>query len=319
MFRRFNLKLLTGVLLLLVVIAVTVKLVQSHKGDSSFRMDLFTFDTSGISSISIAEGLEKEKSVVLEKNNKGWVVKKGNESFRANTPQVEGLLDQLSVLKPERVVAKSRDKWKEFQVDDSTGVFVSLKKGDKTIKTFVIGKFNWQQPTNPYDRQGTITSYLREGKETETFAVSGFLRMSFSTDASVYRDKTITFLKKENISGITFSYPDSSFTIDKVNSLWMINASIPADSLSTEKFLDDMMRISGNEFSANIPAGMQPVFSLKVNALASPVQIDAFKTDSTSQFILHSSQNQDNYFKADKELMQRIFKGLSYFRPGKKK
>ncbi|MFN8207748.1 MAG: DUF4340 domain-containing protein [Bacteroidales bacterium] len=313
MFRKFNLRILLGVLVVLLAVVIVAKTVESRKGDSSFRTDLLGFDTAGISSVVISQGTGTPKILSLERKSTGWEVKQDQKSYRTNEAQVLSLIDQLSGMKIENIVAKSRDRWKDFQVTDSAGTFILVKKGNKTLAHLVLGKFSWKPSNNPYNQQGIINSYVRQAGEEETYTVNGFLQTIVSTDPSVYRDRTMLKFEKEAVTGVQFNYPDSSFNLVNVQGKWNLNGSM-ADSAKTEEYLNNLMRLNGISFAPELPAGVKPIFVVTVQQIAGPPMVlEAYTTAVDGEYVLTSGMNPGSYFTSSNDLMNRIFKGRNWF------
>ena len=72
----------------------------------------------------------------------------------------------------EEFLLTKRDELGRFQVTDSLGVRVKVESKGKIVSDIVIGKFDYQQPTNPYDRQGTMRTYVRLTDENEVYVIA---------------------------------------------------------------------------------------------------------------------------------------------------
>jgi hypothetical protein len=313
MFRKFNYRILLGAFILLLALVVVSKIIESRKGDSSFRTDLLAFDTSKVSSISITQGIDFNKSVNLEKGTKGWIVSQAGKTYKADGSVIQSLMTELAGTRIERIASKTKDKWKEFEVTDSLAIKVQIRQGSKYLLDLLIGKFNWQPSDNPYNRQGTISSFIRLADEPEVYAINGFLRMSFGSDPAAYRNKKIVEIDKEKLNQLNFSYKDSSFRVEKTNGKWLVDGT-PADSARTIEFLDNFMRISGSDFHEPVEGSVKPLFTLHAEIAGGlPLVINAFPGDSAHFFIVNSSQNPESFFSVKQEITNRIFKGKSFF------
>jgi hypothetical protein len=313
MFRKFNLRILLGVLVLLLAVVIVAKITESRKGDSSFRTDLLGFDTTGISSVVISQGTGTPKILSLERAVTGWEVKQDQKTYRTDESQVMSLINQLAGLKIESIVAKSKDRWKDFQVSDSAGTFILVKKGNKTLAHLVLGKFSWKPSNNPYNQQGIINSYVRQAGEEETYTVNGFLQTIVSTDPSVYRDRTMLKFEKEAVTGLQFSYPDSSVSLIRTQDKWTINGNL-ADSVKTDEYLNNLMRLNAISFAQAPLQGVKPLFTLTVQQISGQhLVVEAYSTAVDGEYILTSSMNPGSYFSSSNDLMNRIFKGRNWF------
>ncbi len=318
MFKKINIKTLVIVFALLLGILVITELMESKKGERSFKDYILSFDEGKITSIAISNP-KGGQGVYLEKKNEGsWTVAKGEEEYTADSDRVGQLLQSLQELKPRRVAATRKEKWEDFEVTDSAAVKVNLKKEGKTAGELYIGKFSYKQPSNPYQRQGDMISYVRVGGEKEIYAVSGFLKMNFSADLDSYRDKTVIDSEKSNWTTLDFSFPgDSSYQLVRQEGKWMAGGLL-ADSATVAKYLNQLSSLTSSYFVAdNQKAGNTPGYSLTItgNNIPAPVQVQAYPA--TSEEVGHvvtSSQNKGTYFDGSKsDLFNKVYKGKSHF------
>ena len=119
----FNNKKLIYVFVALLVIVVLVLTVGTKK-ESTFKQDLVNIDTSNVSKIILYPKSQQHKEVKLFKQKDGWFVETAkNKTKPVPESKVKALVNQLSMIKPIRLAARSESKWKEYQVD-STGTRV---------------------------------------------------------------------------------------------------------------------------------------------------------------------------------------------------
>ncbi|MFW5780992.1 MAG: DUF4340 domain-containing protein [Bacteroidota bacterium] len=318
MFRKLNPKILLSGFAILLVIVVLVKLNQRKSGDRSFRSEIVEVDTSKVTQVVItAMPGGSEEKLFLEKSGETWKVTKEGTVYNADEIMVERLLEQLINMKPQRVAATTENRWTDFEVTDSAGIFVKVKGGSKTLAEVIIGKFSYQQPTNPYDRQGKMTSYVRVEGENEVYAVDGFLRMTFSTDAGSYRDKAIISGNKSNWTKLKFRYPaDSSFVLEMQGNQWMTDG-ILADSASVAQYLSRISQMTSHNFvDTTLDVSDVPEFSLEIEGdnMVSSIKVDAFEADTTNKYLVTSNQNEGAFFSGAKaELFEKIFVPKSEF------
>ncbi|MFH1000663.1 MAG: DUF4340 domain-containing protein, partial [Bacteroidota bacterium] len=227
-------------------------------------------------------------------------------------------------LKPERVAATKEDKWVEYKVVDSLGTRVKFKKGNEVLADLYLGKFSYQQAQNQYQQYanqrggGTkMTTYVRLANENNVYAVNGFLSMTFNREPNLFRDKTLIQCNSEDLTGLNFTYPDSSFTLMKQEEKWMAGG-LMADSASTVKVLRSLCKLKGTDFIENGEKykTAKPVFSLKLEGNnMSPIEVKAYETsDSTCQFMVESSINPGNYMDGDKmKMFEKLYISKSKF------
>lgn len=306
---------LLAVILLLIAGGLTLK--DYFKGDRSYRTFVTTIDTSKVISITISSAIPNLNKVRLYLEQGKWKVSGNGKLYSADPSTIKSLITDLSQLKIESLAATSRENWSEFQVNDSSAITVSIEeKGKKNNKILFIGKFSYQQPANPYDRQGRMATFIRLAGEDETYSVQGFLRMSFTTDINNYRNKYVLKSNSELFSKLTYSYPgDSSFVLVKDNKKWMIDG-VQVDSTKSENYFNELERLTSYEFADTIKPGPQASFKLKIEgpALLSPVEIFAYAVHSGSNYLIYSTYNSEALFNGSAgNLTSKIFKGKKSF------
>jgi hypothetical protein len=256
---------------------------------------------------------KKPDEVKIVRDGIQWKVFSGNKEYRADSSIVAAMITSLISLKPERVAATDESKWKEFQVDDTSGTLVRLLKGEDIIASLIIGKFSYtpQPSQNPYQKQqGKMTSYVRLKDDKVVYAVDGFLKFSFQKDANALRDKGLMRTKKEDIVRLAFNYPgDSSFTLIQQGNNWMMNGQV-CDSVKTARYLATIARLTSGDIldEANISPGYaQYTVVIEANNM-NPVEIKAMPADTVNKYIITSSLNPDTYFSGGKnKLFNKIF------------
>jgi len=131
MFKMFSNKFLLILLGIMTVIVLTVKIYQNNKGENTFLSDLVATDSSKIDKIVFSNNNNSE--VTLEKKNKEWMVIWNNTEYKPDIQKIEEVLQVIQNLKPSRMVSVTEDKWKEYDVTDSSGIKLSIYKGNKQM------------------------------------------------------------------------------------------------------------------------------------------------------------------------------------------
>ncbi len=317
MYRKIKTRrlLLIAAILILVVAGLTLK--DYFKGDRSFRKLVVSVDTTKISSLTISSGVRIPKTITIFKDHNSWKVKGNEHTYSADPSVVSKILSDLASLKIESLAANSNMNWSEFEVSDSSATKVSIEEnGNKKSTTIFIGKFSYQRPTNQYERQGKLSSYVRVAGENETYSVDGFLRMNFNPDVNNYRNKFISNASSDLFSKLTFIYPgDSSFVLEKDNKKWGITGK-PVDSLKAVNYLTDLEHLSSFEFADTVKHSAQALFTLKIesSALPNPMEIKAFRKEFGDGYLVYSSFNPEALFNGSAQnLYSKIFKGKKNF------
>ncbi|MBI1932259.1 MAG: DUF4340 domain-containing protein [Ignavibacteriales bacterium] len=290
MFNKNSNKLLWIVLAILVIAVILIFTNESTKNERTFKEDLVTIDTAKVTSILIYPKSLQGKEVRLIKEKTLWkVTSELGKIYTVPETKIKNLINQLIMIKPERVAARSKDKWKEYQID-SASTRIEVNEGSKKVLDLMIGKFAFQQPR-------TMTTFVKLAGDNDIYEVSGFLDMFFNRNADSYRDETVIKSERQKWNKLKFESvnPDSSFELVKINNVWFADGS-KTDSAKTDNVLNAIERISNSNYK-NIDKASLPNFTSKLTIdveNSSPIIISAYR-DSTN-YIIESSLNKENYF-----------------------
>ncbi|MBP6977739.1 MAG: DUF4340 domain-containing protein [Lentimicrobiaceae bacterium] len=312
-------RILIVVLLVLVAVFIITKYVR--KDERTFRNELVSFMPDDISGILFTPDPAAKQQVRLQRQPEGdWKIYSGEKAYNADSAMIHGLLRSINHLKPIRVAAMSEAKWKDYQVDDSTGIRVRLLKNEEEVADLVIGKFSYKPAEGQesmYGRgQGQMTSYVRLPGEKEVYAVDGYLRMGFQSNINSLRDKALVRAKREDISRVTFTQPGTlSFTLERQGEGFTVNG-ILADSAESAGYISLISRISSQDFLNDQPLGPASGYAVKIegNNMV-PIEIVAHTADTINKYILTSSVNPGTLFSGygKNKLFEKIFVPVEKF------
>jgi uncharacterized protein DUF4340 len=318
MFKKLNFKILAGVFVLLLGFVIINNLVEKKKGDRTFKSYIVEFDSAKVDYIHIIPK-SKEGEIVLKKED-DWKLLYKDKLVSADKAAIYDIFTQLADLKPSRIAATKKEKWEEYELNDSLSTKVTLKEDGDVVAELYIGKFDYkQQPQggNPYQRQNPqFFTFVRSGDDNTVYVVEQFLSMTFNRELNAFRNKVVVDSKNEDWTKLTFNYPaDSSFYLMKQNNQWMMDG-VVVDSVKIENYFNSLSRKTNASFVEMDKAALSnPIFSMTIegNNLAS-IQLQAYSADSTHQYYVTSSQNPDAVFSgANLNLAQDVFAGPSRF------
>ena len=102
---------------------------------------------------------------------------------------------------------------------------------------------------------------------------------------------------KNDVTSLRFDYPgDSSFVLNKIDTKWNMNG-LEVDSTTVEKYLNGIRNLTQREFADDFSKdGKLATYQLTIDGNnMSPIEVNIFKEDEA--LTLHSSQNENSYFK----------------------
>jgi len=321
MHKPYNNKILSITFGVLLVLYLATQFLDGEANERNFRTDLVAMDTASVSRIVLNP--KESEEVVFTQQEEFWQVSQSGKTAEADQQAVQSLLGTLLQLEPQRLAARSEDKWNTFEVTDSLGSRVQAYNGENLLADVYVGKFSIQQmPQQPMQpgmppmqqQRPKATSYVRLANEAEVYAVDGFLTTSFNRQFNSWRDRNFLQLKKENISRISFQYPaDSSFTLALADSVWTINGT-PTDSAQTAQYLNQITNLSSGDFADDFNTqGQSPAFQARIEGNnMNPVTIEGYKNNGS--FVLRNSLKPNVLISSDSSgLYSRVFKGRNAF------
>lgn len=314
MSKKFNNKTLIIVLVVLGGLLALTELF--HKTEKNIKTDIAKFKIDEVSKIEVTpKGKDQKMATVVKKGDNEWSVSNGDKNYKAGSDIVKEYLEELQKIKSQRLAAKSKDKWSEYQVTDSTATRVKiLNEKNKVLLDILIGKLSYKQAQNPYGRNNVQgISYVRLANEKEVYAVDGFLPMSLNRNIDGWRDKTLSKLNKTDIKSIDFVYPDSSYTLTYSDSVWT-SGNMPIDTKKVERYLSSLQNKKGYKFNNDFKPTSEPIYQLKMDGdNLTSVEIKCYKTED-GKFAIQSSQNTEAFFDSDENgLVKQLFKPLKDF------
>jgi hypothetical protein len=321
MFKKLSFRILAIVFVILLTVIAIKWYVDNRRGESTFKKELVHAKVDEITTIAYAPDPKSPEEIKVMREGGQWKIYSANKSYRADSILVANMLTTLVTLKPDRVAATDPSKWKEFQVDDTSGMRVKLYRDKDLMADLIIGKFSYtpQKSQNPYSKpQGKMTSYVRVAGDDEVYAVDGFINTSFHKSVNALRDKGLMRSNRDDLMRMAFTYPgDSSFTLNKQGAKWMVDG-LACDSARTVKYLSTISRLTSADLVDDVSVDFNhPVYSVRIEGNnMQPVEIKAFPADSVNKFIITSSLNEGTFFSGAKtKLFDRIFVGSKNFLP----
>lgn len=315
---KFNNKILLIVLVILAGLFILTRTIKQKRSSGNLKTDIVKVDSSAVNSILLYPSAEKGAEIMFSRIGKKWRVAKGEITADADKNNIDNMFAELINLKPESVITRNKDKWKDYGVTDSLGTRVVIKEGKKTVLDLIVGRFDYQQSPSGYGgyggNYGTGRTYIRLKEETDVYVVKGFLAMSFNQTFKNWRDQIFLKTDRNSINLLTFDYPaDSGFVAMKSDSIWIIEG-ITADSSAMASYLNELSRKSNSAFIDGYSPVIGPDYQLTINGTnMTPVIIKAYRKGE-NEYVMNSSQNPDSYFTSPPTgLFGNIFKPKSQF------
>jgi hypothetical protein len=309
MFKKLNFRTLLLIFGGLFVLVTVMQLLKHSRGERNFKEKLFDIDTAKVSAIILMPRHEKNEIRVSRQGNK-WEFKVKDKTYQAEKNTIEDMLRTLISIKPERIAATEKSEWAKFEVTDTAPVRVKVEQKGKITADFLVGKFAYSQY-----RQST---YVRLFDENEVYSIDGFLAMVFNKSANDLRNKTLVNINPQDITQLSFQYPDSSYTLTK-DKVWKIQGE-RADSAKVANYINYLASASGGDFVDDFAPSGKAALTVKIEGKNfNSFEIKAFAADTTNKYVILSSLNPESKFSGGKyNLTNRIFLGQNQFKVLKK-
>jgi hypothetical protein len=309
MSKNKNNRVLIIVFAVLLIAVGANQLIKSSKGERSFRKDIVEMQVNEIKKIAIFPKNSGNREVQIERIDTVWKLKFDGKTFAADQQMIDGIVDELANMTPERLVANNRDLWKDYDITDTAGVKVVIYGNDREKTEITLGRFSYNQDTRK------PTTFIRVDNDKEVYAVEGYLSMTFNREINSLRDKNIYRGNQNDLSQISFIYPaDSSYSLLKEGGKWLMNG-MPVDSARMAGYLTNVAYLVGNEFRDDITAESVPQNAFKVilnGQNMKPVEIRAFRDSKGT--VINSSENITSYLSGDQPaIFNMVFQGKNYF------
>lgn len=264
--------------------------VFNKKTVRSFTTDIIQIDTAAVDKI-IFHNADPSAQFELFKSGAQWKVKNSRLETEALSTSVKSLLSNLNSIKAERPVAKSQEKWAEYEVGEEKGKRIELLSGNKTIEDLVIGRFNFNQQTR------AAKSYIRRSKDNNVYSIDGFISMTISQSMDAFRNKTLTDIPSNSLTSLQLQSETGTRSLTKQN-YWLDQDGTVQDSTAMENLLNRLSKVNGTTFYDEPLNVNTPLKTLSLtDASGQSIVVSCFENN--GEFIIQSTQNPDSQFSSD--------------------
>lgn len=309
--KKISNKILLISLVVLVGVFVLSRVFRASKLESNIRKELVALDTAKVSEIRIQSSATEGQELKLIRSGKRWKVISGNKEAYTEPGVVSSMLGVAMNLQVQRLVTRKKEKWETFEVGDNS-TRVSIFNGSEKLADFRVGKFGIpREQTQGGGVQGMYT-YVRLTNEDEVYTSEGFIGSHFNRSFSQWRDKT--FLKvTQDINRIDFIYPDSSFVLEKKDTIWFAGNE-SANETKVNQYLNRMRFKNISEFEEGIVQPGGTPIKIQIAGAAGPLANAQAWVKNDEEWILTSSFQDGVYFSGKKNgVIKEIFPGKEWF------
>lgn len=309
--KKFSNKFLLITLAILVGIFVLSRVFRSSKLESNIRKELVILDTARVTEVRIKSSATEGEELKLIKTGSNWKVVSGTKEAGTEPGVVKSMLGVAMNLNVQRLVSRKKEKWETFEVGENSTRVTIFDDAEK-LADFRVGKFGFPQGQQQGNGIQGMYTYVRLTNEDEVYTSEGLIASHFNRSFDQWRDKT--FLKvKEGVSRIDFIYPDSSFVLEKRDTLWYVGSDRAVDSKVTQ-YLNKIKFKNISEFEAGIIQPGGTPLRLQITGAVGTIATAQAWPKNEEDWILSSSFQDGVYFSGKRSgVIKEIFPDKDWF------
>src|SRR6218665_2919541 len=289
--KKINNKILLLALAALAAIYFSLKFLRGSR-DTNLPEALVQVDTAAVTEIKIYPKENNFEEIRLLREGQKWTVKEKDKTSSTDHGAVSSLLASFPP-KPLQLVSKSKSKWKEYQVSD-TSTQVKLLKGSSVVADFRVGGIGFLPSQGQQFGAGNVFTYLRNSDDAKVYTVQGFLEPVFNKVYNDWRDKTFLKVNRSEITKVDVHYPlDSGFVLEKADKKWILGKEM-ADSTKATSYLSQLENVRAAKYQDEAPTGSPDITIQLFAGLNELAHIKAWRKE--NEWTMQSSQRSDVYF-----------------------
>lgn len=311
--KKLSNKILIIVLVVLVAVFALSKVFRSPGLESNLVKDLIKLDTAKVTEVRIQSSKEGSGEIKLLREGKKWKVSSEGKLADAGAGVVQSMLGVMKDMQVERMVTRKKERWDDFQVGEE-GTRVSVYNGSEKLADVKIGKtgFDQSQQSRGGGPGGAFT-YVRLTDDDEVYVTEGFISMHFNKKYNDWRNQMFLKVNKDEVTKIDFIYPDSSFTLEKRDSLWYVGGTQAVETKVTQYFSKIRFK-NVNEFDDGFTASSAAPVRIQISGSAGEIATAQAWPKNDQEFVMSSTMQEGVYFLGKKNgAVKDIFVGSTWF------
>ncbi|MEQ8425340.1 MAG: DUF4340 domain-containing protein, partial [Cyclobacteriaceae bacterium] len=156
-------------------------------------------------------------------------------------------------------------------------------------------------------------TYIRMTDEDEVYSSEGFIGSHFNRSFNDWRNKAFLRVAKDDVTKVQFSYPDSSFVLEKRDSIWYLG-NLVASQTKVDQYFNKIRFKNISGFEDGIVQQGNPTLILQISGVAGELATARAWPKDDEEWILNSSIQDGVYFSGKRSTeIKDIFPGQSWF------
>ena len=280
---------------------------------ASFDPLIIAVDTTAIDRIRFEANGKMPEAYELKREGDAWRAIKAPIEVNISPASLEGLFRVLSKLEGQRIVTRDKTRHAELEIDDAQATHVQIWAKGKQVADLKVGGFRFDQVAR------TASTYIRRSDEDEVYVIDGFAGIGLKARFEQFRNKKLIDVAAVDLTLLEWmSSAPPKKKIQKDNGVWYFAGMEAVDTTAFDAYLNSLVSVQGSDFSdlTSIQGlTLTEQLTLYGNNLAEPTVVSAFMaTDTTTDFLIHSTANPETVFTSDSAgLYKRIFGDLRPF------
>lgn len=281
-----RLYLLAVILVVLVVVAYFLTKSDQRSSTEDVVTKIYEFDSAAVDRLEITQD---GKKISMQNNGGTWQLVEPI-TYNVNQEFVGSVLSDLKNYQILSVVSKNPENKKDFGLDDSAKVTVSIFQSGNLIGTFEIGK----TPEAPNQ------TYIKTPDNDEIYLAKNFLRNNFVRPTlESWRDLRITSIPSTSINSIEYQTPSGTYNVTRDSTGKYFVDGAPADSNVVAGVVNILQDFNTQTFKDTV-LGPGTAFTdkVKVNWGDNSTELNFLKeSDSTNvNYLLKVSGNEQVFY-----------------------
>lgn len=264
--------------------------------ERTFDPVLVDVDTSVVTGILLSPKAEEGRTIEIDKKNGDWTATLDGKTTQVEKQRIDALLASLVKIEAQRVLAKSQDKWPEYEIGEGA-THIQVKGSGKEIANFYLGGFKFDQANR------SASSYLRKAGDPSVYLIDGFLAMQFNQGFNSFRNRQLLKVPAGQVNLISLEMQSAEkMGISRMEDSWYFAGMETLDSSAVAGYLSQIANLQGSEFADSFnpgSAGKIATLSLSVEGGENRELYCYASGDSLKPFVFASNQFPESFFLSD--------------------
>ena len=291
--------------LLIFIIIVEQPGSKNTEKDKNVKFFLSTMNIEEVQKIQI-QNISSKKDLLLGKVDGKWQVKNGSY-FPVDKKRINDFLTDLYNLKQGRLIAKNKNNFSIYSVDDKSGTNIQIWNDKGGVSNFVIGQ-------STKDGQ-----FVRNISENLVYESIPSLTLHLKLDTNYWKDRVLLSISEEKVKQITLHSPSTELILEKsIEGTWSAikPKKYKADKTATTTLFKELQKMEATSVADEIDSKKadlkKPDYKISVRMTDNSLKSVMFKAVSDKKDKYYAKNGKTDYiYIVSSDLIDKIF-GLKF-------